>query len=398
MKIKLFFGAAIIVAALSAAGATVSWPGFRGLNSSGLSADAKPPIHIGPTNLVLWKIEVPWSPSSPCIQGEQTFLTTFVDGELQTRCYRRGDGKLEWSRGLKPDKLETYHSTESSPAASTPATDGKCVVSYFGSFGLIAYDLNGKELWRHPLPEALSLGGYGTGTCPLIAGDLVVVSRDRDQESSLLAVDLRTGKKVWETGRPDSYGSFGTPIRWNNNGVDEVVVPGSLRLKGYALKTGKEDWMIEGVPAFACTTPVAVGGMLFFGAWTDGKSDDPWPTWEKFVEKYDKDKDGVIALGELDDSVRDYFRGMDVNRDGKIDKGDYDQILGSIAKGENILLAVKPGGRGDITKTHVAWKATRGLPYVASPLVYDGRVYCIKNGGMISSFDAKSGQPYYVQE
>jgi len=209
---------------------------------------------------------------------------------------------------------------------------------------------------------------------------------------------LRNGKKVWETGRPDSYGSFGTPIRWKNDGVDEVVVPGSLRLKGYALKTGKEDWMVEGVPAFACTTPVAVGGMVFFGAWTDGKSDDPWPTWEKFVEKYDKDKDGVIALGELDDSVRDYFRGMDVNRDGKIDKGDYDQILGSIAKGENILLAVKPGGRGDITKTHVAWKATRGLPYVASPLVYDGRVYCIKNGGMISSFDAKSGQPYYVQE
>ena len=89
---------------------------------------------------------------------------------------------------------------------------------------------------------------------------------------------------------------------------------------------------------------------------------------------------------------------MDVNRDGKIDKTDYEQILGSIAKGENILLAVKPGGHGDITKTHVAWKVTRGLPYVASPIVYDGRVYCIKNGGMISSFDAKTGQAYYVQE
>src|SRR4051812_24059246 len=99
MKIKLFFGAAMIGTVLSADGAMVSWPGFRGPNSSGLSADAKPPIHIGPTNLILWKSDVPWSPSSPCIQGEQIFFTTFADGELQTRCYQRGDGKLEWSRG-----------------------------------------------------------------------------------------------------------------------------------------------------------------------------------------------------------------------------------------------------------------------------------------------------------
>src|ERR1041385_835383 len=200
---------------------------------TGILPNAKPPIKIGPTNLVVWKTEVPWSPSSPCLKGDQIFITTFVDGELQTRCYRRADGKLSWVRGLKPDKLETYHSTESSPAASTPVTDGKHVVSYFGSFGLVCYDLKGNEQWRHPLPIALSLGGYGTGTCPMIADNLVIVSRDRDQESSLLAVDLRTGKKVWETPRPDSYGSFGTPIRWKNGGVDEVVVPGSLRLKGY---------------------------------------------------------------------------------------------------------------------------------------------------------------------
>jgi outer membrane protein assembly factor BamB len=388
----------LAVAASPVHGATAAWPAFRGPNSSGVATDAKPPIQIGPTNSVLWKIEVPWSPSSPCVSGTQLFLTTFADNELQTRSYHRGDGKIAWSRGVKPEKLETFHGSESSPAASSPATDGQRVVSYFGSFGVVCYDLNGKELWRHALPLALSLGGYGTATSPLIAGNLVLVSRDRDQQSSLLALDLQTGEKVWETPRPDAYGSFGTPIFWQNNDVEEVVLPGSLRLKGYAIKTGKEDWVIDGTTAFACTTPVVGDGLLFFAAWSDGKADDPWPAWDKFLEKFDKNKDGAITLDEFDDASRDYYRGFDVNRDGKIDKSDWDQLMTAVAKGENVMLAVKPGGRGNISQTHVAWKVTRGLPYVASPLLYEGRVYLIKNGGMISSFDAKTGKPFYMQE
>jgi outer membrane protein assembly factor BamB len=398
MKLRALF-CVIVAATVSAVhGATASWPGFRGPNSSGVSAEAKPPVKISPTNSVIWKIQVPWSPSSPCIWGDQIFLTTFNVNKLQTRCYQRADGKLAWSREVKAEKLEMYHSTESSPATSTPATDGERVVSYFGSFGLVCYDRKGNELWRHELPVALSLGGYGTATSPLIAGNLVVVSRDRDEGSSVLALDLRTGKKVWETARPDSYGSFGTPIVWMNDGVKEVVVPGPLRLKGYALKTGTEDWMVEGVSGFACTTPVAGDGLVYFAAWSDGKADDPWPTWEQFLEKHDKNKDGVVTLDEFDDASRDYYRGLDLNRDGKIDKNDYDQLLASLAKGENLLVAVKSGGRGNISTTHVAWKATRGLPYIASPLLYDGRVYCIKNGGMLSSFDAQTGKAWYLQE
>src|SRR3954469_220698 len=98
MKFRAFLFVSVVVAnsTLPASGATTSWPGFRGPNSSGVSADAKPPIKIGPTNLVLWKIEVPWSPSSPCILDSQIFLTTYADNELQTRCFQRADGKLAW--------------------------------------------------------------------------------------------------------------------------------------------------------------------------------------------------------------------------------------------------------------------------------------------------------------
>jgi outer membrane protein assembly factor BamB len=397
MKLHVLSALAVATVAFTLHGAT-AWPAFRGPNSSGVSTEGKPPIKIGPTNSVLWKIQVPWSPSSPCIWDDQIFITTFNGNELQTRCYQRADGKLAWSRTVKPDKLEMYHRTESSPATSTPASDGERVVSYFGSFGLVCYDRKGNELWRHELPVALSLGGYGTATSPLIAGNLVVVSRDRDEGSSLLAVELRTGKKVWETARPDSYGSFGTPIFWSNEGVQEVVVPGSLRLKAYALKTGQEDWMVDGVAPFACTTPVAGDGMVYFAAWSDGKADDPWPTWEQFLQKFDKNKDGVITMDEFDEASRDYYRGLDLNRDGKIDKSDWDQLTADLAKGENVMVAVKPGGRGNISKTHVAWKATRGLPYVASPILYKGRIYCIRTGGMLSSFDAVTGTPYYLQE
>ena len=156
--------------------------------------------------------------------------------------------------------------------------------------------------------------------------------------------------------------------------------------------------MVEGVTSYACTTPVAGEGLLFFGAWSDGKADQPLPAWEKFLAEYDKNKDGVVTLDEFDESSRDFFRGYDVNRDGKIDKSDWDRITAALAKGENVLVAVKPGGRGNITQTHVAWKATRGLPYVASPLLYDGRIYFVKNGGMLSSLDARTGKAYYTQE
>src|SRR5215831_5265250 len=116
MKTQTVFYCVLAVTVSAGYGTTPTWPGFRGPNCSGVAGDAKPPIQISPTNLVLWKIEVPWSPSSPCIWGEGLFLTTFAENELQTRCYRRQDGTMAWSRGIKPDKLEMFHRSESSPA------------------------------------------------------------------------------------------------------------------------------------------------------------------------------------------------------------------------------------------------------------------------------------------
>ena len=114
---------------------------------------------------------MPWSPSSPSVWGSRIFLTTFIDGELETRCHDRPDGRLRWSRRIKPENVEEHHRSDGSPAAATPAIDGRHVVSYFGSFGLICHDLDGKELWRHLLPLAESGGKFGSGTSPIIVGN-----------------------------------------------------------------------------------------------------------------------------------------------------------------------------------------------------------------------------------
>ena len=396
VALTLFCGFAVLVPGAEVS--VPSWPQFRGPNCSGVAAHATPPVKIGPTNCVLWCMDVPWSPSSPCIWGERIFVTTFSEGQLQTRCYDRHTGMLRWSSGLKPEQLEAFNQTENNPAAPTPATDGRHVVSYFGSFGLICHDPEGRELWRHRLPVAMSGCGFGSGTSPIIEGQLVILDRDQDQNSSLLAVDVATGKTAWETPRPDATGSFGTPIIWNHDDADDVVVPGCLRLKGYDVKTGKERWRAEGVAAFTCPTPVVGDGWLYFAAWSPGKADAPWPSWDSSLEKLDKNKDGIVSLDELPESDRNAMTAIDVDHDGKITKAEWDIFMARNAKARNVMVALKPGGRGDITQTHVAWEFTRGLPYVASPLFYQGRVYTVKDGGMLSSLDAKTGKPYYLQE
>ncbi len=348
---------------------------------------------------MLWKVEVPWSPSSPCVWGERIFLTTFNQGELEVRAHDRRDGRLVWARGLKADKLEEFHSTDGSPAASTPATDGEHVVSYFGSFGVICHDASGQELWRHTLPLALSGGRYGTGTSPIILGGRVILNRDQDFNSSLLALSVTTGNLLWETPRTGVTGGFGTPILWHNGLVDEVVMPGSVRLKGYDLATGIERWMVEGAASFVCTTPVVGDNQLFFAAWSQGKADSGFPTdWPSFLGANDKNGDGKILRSEFDPVQWDYMRGLDVDRDGEISEADFAAIMATAAKASNSLIAVRSGGTGDISHSHVSWTSNRGLPYVPSPLYYDGRIYLIKDGGMISSIEAKSGKLFYTQE
>jgi outer membrane protein assembly factor BamB len=168
-------------------------------------------------------------------------------------------------------------------------------------------------------------------------------------------------------------------------------------MKAYDPKSGAEHWSVRGLPSYTCTTPVIGDGLVFFAGWSPGKSDSPWPRWESVAEKQDKNGDGVITLDEFPDGPA-WFKSQDIDGDGKLEREDWDVIGGLMKRGENVLLAVAPDGHGDVTETHVKWRFERGLPYVPSPLYYEGRVYLVKDGGMMSSFDAKTGKAHYVQE
>ena len=179
--------------------------------------------------------------------------------------------------------------------------------------------------------------------------------------------------------------------------MDEVVLAGTLKVRGYDLKTGAERWVVEGTTGFACTTMVTGGGMLYFAGFSPGASDSPWPAWPDFLAQNGKKGGGEVALEELPADRRDFLRGLDLNHDGKIAKDDWDLLLTASAKAKNVMVAINPGGKGDITATHVAWQYSRGLPYVPSPLFYDGRIYMVKDGGLITAVDAKAGTASYSQ-
>ncbi len=399
MKEILSTAAILLATVVHGFAAEAWWPQFRGPNCSGVSESAHPPTVFGPGTNQLWKVAVPGGMSSPVVWKDRIFLTTFDGTRLEVRCHGRKDGALLWQQAVPVEKMEEFHSTEGSPAASSCVTDGSRVVSYFGSYGLICHDLAGKELWRHPLPLAETAGGFGTGGSPTLAGGLVVVNRDMLKSCTLLAVDLKTGKRVWETARPDVRQSYGSAMVWKNGGVDEIVMSGSLKLKGYDLKTGAERWSLSGMPSFTCTTPVAGDGLLFFAGWAPGKGDAPMPSFEQMAAGMDKNKDNAITPDEVKGTpLESFFRAQDVNGDGKLTADDIEGMKKMMAGGENVLVAVRPGGKGELGETAVAWKQTRGLPYVPSPLYYRGRVYLVKDGGMVSSFDARTGRVAYQQE
>jgi len=377
--------------------AAPAWAQFRGPNGSGVASDAKPPAKFGPKENVLWEIDLPFAPSSPCVWGDHIFVTTYDAGKFQIRAYRRSDGENLWARGYETAVTEEFHQTEGSPAASTPATDGKRVVNYFGSFGLVCLDYKGAELWKAPMPPAQTAGGFGSGTSPIIVGNRVILNRDQQANSVIMAFDLETGKKIWETGRADAPTSYSTPVAWKKENRTDIIVAGSLFLRGYDAEKGTVRWTVRGLPSYTCPSPIVVDDMIYFCGWSPGKSDSPWPSWSSTVEKLDKNKDGKISPDEYDMGAV-WFKTQDLDKDGYITKKDWAQIESLMARGENVAIAIKAGGEEDVTEKNVVWKFNRGLPYVPSILHYGGRVYMIKDGGMMTCLDAKTGEAIYTQE
>jgi outer membrane protein assembly factor BamB len=242
--------------------------------------------------------------------------------------------------------------------------------------------------------------GFGTGTSPIIAGNTVIVVRDEMKGSKIIAVDASTGQKKWEKVRK-SPTSYSTPVAWKTPDGEQVVVAGHARMIGYDLASGDEKWSVAGIPSGCCASPVTSGGTLFFAGWSPGGGDEPesqMPAFDDILKEGNADAngDGVLSKLEADKTMfKDFFDFQDINKDGKLTRDEWDILMKFMKEGENSAFALKPGGDGDVTESHVLWKRTKGLPYIASALIYRGQYVMVKDGGIVTAMDAKTGDEIY---
>jgi outer membrane protein assembly factor BamB len=392
-KFIAFVSVLVVTAVGLGAEDSLVWPRFRGPNGSGVAEGEQPPVEFGPDKNVKWKVPAPAGISSPIVAGDNLVITAFDEGKLYTVAYRRTDGKQVWRTEAPAKSIEAFHKTEGSPAASTPATDGERIVSYFGSCGIFCYDLSGQELWRYEMPTAVTAGDFGTGVSPIIAGGAVILVRDDLKDAKIVALDAATGAPKWEQKR-NSAASWCTPVVWDTASGKQVAAPGHVRMIGYDLMSGAEKWSVVGLPSGCCSSPVIAGGKLYFAGSSSGDADGggrAMPTYDSLLKDLDKDQDGAISRAEGEKAFQGFFDNQDTNKDGKVSREEFETIVKFMSEGKNSAFALKAGGSGDITESHTLWKKTKGLPYVASAILYRGQLVCVKDGGIVIASDAETG-------
>jgi outer membrane protein assembly factor BamB/protein tyrosine phosphatase (PTP) superfamily phosphohydrolase (DUF442 family) len=349
-----------------------SWPSFRGPRASGI-ADGQnlPDKWNGKTGEnILWRTPIPGlAHSSPVVWGNRIFVTTAVSTDpkatFRPGLYGDGDaskdrsvhrwiiyaldkqsGKILWEKvAYEGAPIEKRH-IKSTYANSTPVTDGRIVVAWFGSQGVYAYDVNGKLLWKVNLGR-VDMGAYdiptyewGPASSPIIWKDLVILQCDTQTDSFIIAFNADTGKAVWKTKR-DEIPSWGTPTVATTSKGEELVANASNFIRGYDPRTGKELWRLGGNSKITAPTPIFADDML------------------------------VVVSG----------RGP-----------------------ERPIFVVKAGARGDLTlpegKTSsdtVAWSRTGRGSYMPTPLIYNGILYVLANNGTFDAYNLKTGEEIYRQ-
>ncbi len=349
-----------------------SWPSFRGPQASGVADNQNLPDRWDAKSgeNILWKAPIPGlGHSSPIVWGNQIFVTSAVSSDpkatFRPGLYGDGDaskdrtvhrwmiyaidkrtGKLIWEREAhKGEPVDKRH-IKSTYANSSPATDGRIVVSWFGSEGVYAYSIDGKFLWKVDLGR-LDLGAYdiptyewGPASSPIMWNGMVFLQCDTQIDSFLLALDAATGKTIWKTDR-DELPSWGTPTIAETANGPVLVTNASNFIRGYDPKTGKELWQLGGSSKITAPTPVFADG--FF----------------------------VVASGRAP---------------------------------ERPIFVVRPNARGNLTLTdgktssdYVVWSTTGRGSYMPTPLIYRGLLYVLANNGVFDAYDLKTGTELYRQ-
>jgi outer membrane protein assembly factor BamB len=330
--------------------AQADWPQFRGPSGQGDVPDGQQlPLEWSTSKNVTWSARIPgkgWS--SPVIQDGKIFMTTAVaegddqdangvDRSLRALCLDRKTGEVIWDNEIfKQDGASSMKiHKKNSHASPTPVIAYDRLFVHFGHQGTACLDLEGKIVWS---TRDFGYGpAHGNGATPLIVGDKMIFSCDGRADPFVVALNVGDGKVAWKTARnthAKSQFSFSTPLLVEANGRQELVLPGSGFVWAYNPDNGEVLWKVN---------------------WDEGYSVVPRP---------------VAGHG---------------------------MIFASSGFNTAVLHAVKTGGSGDVTKSHVAWKGKKGVPKNASFILVGDELYTFDDGGIGTCWDAKSGEVHWQE-
>ena len=387
--------AALFLFAAVSPALAADWSQLRGPAGNGVSEAVGMPVEFGVDENVLWKTELPPGHSSPVLVGEHIFVTATDDEKLLTICLARKDGRILWRREA-PRARKSALNRFNHAASPSPAGDGENVYVFFADFGLLSYGPDGHERWRIPLGPFDNW--MGMAASPIVADGKVVLVCDQDSDSFMIAVDKDSGSIVWRTERPEYTRGYSTPtVHRPLEGAAELIVPGAYQVGGYSLDDGKKLWWVRGI-AFEVKSMAATDGeMLYVHGWSStGDSDNgELPSFSEVLAKHDANDDGRFSKDEaffpmMQNRFSSYF---DFDRDGYVGEKDWNNTQARLAA-RNGLLGIRLGGRGDLTKSNIVWRYRKSLPNVPSPLLYRGVLYLVKDGGILTTLDPKTGEVY----
>ncbi len=366
--------------------AVSGWSRFRGPNGTGIVESENLPVEFGPKRNVVWKTTLPPGHSSPVLSAAHVFLTAFEGEKLFTYCLDRATGKITWRREAKRPRTAKYD-RRNNAASPTPAVDDDTVVVFFEDFGMIAYDHAGKKLWEFPLGPFNN--EYGMGASPVLLEDRVFLACDQTRGSFLLAVRKVDGKQVFKVDRPEAKSGHCTPIIYRpEKGNPQLILPGSFLLDAYDTRTGEKVWWVHGLSFEMKSTPVLHEGTIYINGYGSPMNQPgsliKLPEFKPTLAEHDADNDGLISKNEIPRfrGSRMLFGFVDLSDDGKLDAKDWAFLRAALAS-KNGMLAIRAGGRGDMTEKSVRWTYHRSVPQLPSPLVYRGVVYLLNDQGGI---------------
>ena len=309
-----------------------NWPGWRGPQRNGVTADMGVPTTWSATENVLWKMPLPGAGISNPIVWEDRVIVTASEGrdqgELHVICFDRATGIERWHQRLWGTSPTLFY-PQSGMASPSPCTDGARVFAFFGTGDVFCFDMDGGLLWQRALSDEYGpfQNRFAVSSSPMVFDDKLILQCDHYGESYLLALNLETGANVWKAGRPEAWYSWSSPQMIAAGDQHELIISGSEKLDAYDPGSGDRLWTVRGLARECIPTPVFGHGLLYAVSGPNGNH-----------------------------------------------------------------FAIKPGGRGDVTESHVVWKYDRGTSFVPSAIVVGDRYYLADDKGIMGCWEVPAGK------